>query len=81
MTIAHQGTEFASGVFNITPSDAAELSDQTRAIRVTVGGSVRIKTPYNQTVTCDFTSGETRAIAATWVYATGTTATGIEGMY
>ena len=40
MTISHQGTEVASGVFNITPSDGAELTDQTRAIRVTVGGTV-----------------------------------------
>lgn len=70
----------AMDVFQITPDDDNDLAVATRAIRVTVGGDVKLVTVGGQTVVCAFASGETRAIRAVRVLDTDTTATGIEGM-
>lgn len=74
-------TASAFGVLSVTPSDSVDLTYAVRAIRVTVGGTVKITCGDGTTVTCAFTDGETRAITATRIWATGTTSTGIEGMY
>lgn len=71
----------ASGVFVITPHDTNELSTYTRAIRATIAGNIKINGVDGIDCVCAFTAGETRPIRARLIYATGTTATGIEGMY
>lgn len=81
MSEIHHGTEPAGGVVLITPSDTADLANSTRAIRVEVGGDVKVRTVLGQDVVCAFTDGETRPIKAIRIFATGTTSTGIEGMY
>lgn len=70
----------ASDVFPITPNDSSDLSTPTRAIRANSGGNVVLVTIAGHQRTCTFAPGETRAIRATRVLATGTTATGLEGM-
>ena len=69
------------GVFLITASDATVFTNATRAIRAAGAGNVALRTVLGQTVTCAFLAGETRQICADKVLATGTTSTGIEGMY
>lgn len=71
----------AFGVFAVTPSDTVYLAKPTRAIRATVGGTIKITGADGVATTCAFTGGETRPIRAVLIWATGTTATGIEGMY
>lgn len=82
MTVTvHDGYSSAMGVFAVTPSDTVELINATRAIRATVGGNIKITTTNGSVCTCAFLSGETRNIMAKLIWAAGTTATGIEGMY
>lgn len=73
-------TSPAQDVFAITPSDAVDLAFATRAIRAAGAGNVVLITLAGQQRTCAFAAGETRAIRATRVLASGTTATGLEGM-
>jgi hypothetical protein len=71
----------AMGVFAVTPNDSTDLAIFTRAIRANVAGTIKI-TGYDKVdTTCNFLAGETRPIRARRIWSTGTTATGIEGMY
>ena len=70
----------ASDVFPITPDDNTDLGMATRAIRAAGAGDVVLVTVAGNERTCRFADGETRAIRATRVKATGTTATTLEGM-
>jgi len=70
----------ASDVFPITPDDDTDLAVATRAIRADTGGDVVLVAMAGPERTCRFADGETRAIRATRIKATGTTATGLEGM-
>jgi len=74
-------TDPANGVLVITPSNTAIIQESIRAIRVSVGGDVKITFPNGQVAVCAFNSGETRQIRAKIIWATGTTATTIEAMY
>jgi hypothetical protein len=75
------GNESAYGVFIVSPSDTVDLTNTTRAIRATVGGVITLIGMDGVQVACAFSSGETRSIKARRILTTGTTATGIEGMY
>jgi hypothetical protein len=70
----------ASDVFPITPDDDQDLAVATRAIRADTGGVVVLVAMAGPERTCRFADGETRAIRAKRIKATGTTATGLEGM-
>lgn len=61
-------------------SDTVDLAFPVRAIRANAGGNVALVTKHGTSVVCAFASGETRAIYATRIKSTGTTATGLEGM-
>lgn len=74
-------TDPATGVISITPSDTAIIQEPIRAIRADVGGNIKITFPDGRVTTCAFGGGETRPIRATIIWATGTTATGIEALY
>jgi hypothetical protein len=71
-------------VATVTPNDGADLAFVTRAIRANVAGTIKVALYTDQTdaapVTMNFAAGETRSVRATRIYATGTTATGIEAM-
>lgn len=73
-------TASATDVILITPSDSANLPKPVRGIRATGAGNVRIITQSGNDVVCAFAAGETRAIYATKVFSTNTTATGLEGL-
>jgi hypothetical protein len=62
-------------------SDTVDLTKPSRAIRVAGAGNVQITTPEggnNNPRVLAFLAGETRAVRATRIWSTNTTATGIE---
>jgi hypothetical protein len=65
----------------VTPSDSTDLAFVTRWIRANVAGTIKLTTKNGSTVTLNFAAGETRAIRASRIWATGTTATGIEALW
>ena len=76
-----EGLESPSSAYGpIVPSDIADLNQVSRAIRATGAGNIQMTRPDGATVLCAFTAGETRPLRATRVWATNTTATGIEVM-
>ncbi len=68
----------AGDIIVVTTSDSADLASPCRAIRATAAGNIVLTTAAGNKVTCAFLAGETRAIRATRIWATNTTATGIE---
>jgi len=66
--------------FPITPDDDADLPTPVRAIRAGTGGDVTVETSTGQTRVMAFLDGETRYVAINKVFATGTTASDLEGM-
>lgn len=72
--------EAARDVIAISPSDATDLPYRVYAIRATGAGNVVIDTAEGIQRTLAFAAGETRHVIADKVYATDTTATGLEGM-
>lgn len=77
----HDSPETFKGVALVTPSDTANFTDSSRAIRATGAGNIRVLTVLGQDVVCAFTAGETRNIQAWRIFSTNTTATGIEIMW
>lgn len=72
----------ANGAFAITPSNTNDLARVTRGIYV--GGTGNLKVDMDDGTTVTFTSiaaGVIHPIKAQRVYATGTTATSIIGVY
>lgn len=70
----------------ITPDDDNDLALTTRAINVAVSGAVRVTTlgtpeDPGDTITLYIAAGIAFPIRAVRIYATGTTATGIVGLY
>jgi hypothetical protein len=71
----------ASHAFDITPNDAVDLAVVTRALNVGTDGSVRVTTRSGETVTLFMGAGGAFSVRVNRVWATGTTATGIVGLY
>ena len=71
----------AIGVLTVTPSDTVDLTKVVRAIRANTAGTVQITSIDGTTCLLNFWAGETRPVGATRIWATNTTATGIEGLY
>jgi hypothetical protein len=68
--------------FAITPANGADLSFVTRGLYVGVSGDVKVDTLGGDTVTfVGLAAGVIHPIRAKRVYATGTTATDIVGVY
>jgi len=65
----------------ITPSDSTDLAAATRAINVSDPGYVKVTTVGGDTVTLYVAGGVTFPIRALRVWATGTTATEIVGLW
>lgn len=64
----------------ITPNDGADLPRPIRAIRATTGGVIKVVTGSGDTRTIAIEDGETRWLYITKVFATDTTADGLEGL-
>lgn len=67
-------------IFDITPSDIAELPHVTTALNVTSPGFVRVTTADGSEGTVTVHPGQSFPIRVTRVWHTGTTATGIRGL-
>jgi hypothetical protein len=67
----------------ITPNDSTDLTYVTKSLFIGVGGNVTIDHVYSGTsiLYANVPSGTILPVQATRVYATGTTATSIVGMY
>ena len=66
----------------ITPSDGTALARPTRAVYVGVSGDLRVDSmDGNQVTFVGLAAGMVHPIRCTRVYATGTTATDIVGIY
>lgn len=69
-------------IVTITPSDVADLAVPVRALRANAAGTIKVSMPGNGVRvdrTLNFLAGETRVGVFLKVFATGTSATGIEG--
>lgn len=73
--------EPAIGWFAISPSDIADLPLWPRAIYVGVSGSIRMRSVNGEEETFDAVPVGEHAFRPVRILATGTTATGIKGLY
>ena len=72
----------AYGAFSITPDDAAPLMQVTRAVFVGSEGNMVVTLAHGQTVTLTAVQpGAIYPIRCTHVLQSGTTATGLVGLY
>lgn len=71
----------ATGGFDVTPNDSTDLSVATRAIAVLVSGNVKVTTIDGSVLTVYIAAGGPLPLRVTRIWATGTTATGIVGLY
>ena len=67
---------------DITPDDSTDLAEVTRGLRVNVSGNVKLMPAAQDTpVTVYMLAGVDYPYMVNRVYSTGTTATGIVGLY
>lgn len=71
----------AVGIEEITPDDLTDLANVTRALNVATAGTVRVIAADGTTGDVFMAAGIAFPIRASRVLATGTTATGIRGLY
>lgn len=69
------------GGFDITPNDATDLSTVTRALNVGVSGNVHVTLLDNTEVTLFLQSGGVFPLRVKRVWAAGTTAGALVGLY
>lgn len=71
----------ATHLEEVTPSDAVNLANVSRALNVATSGSVRITTCGGDIATVTIAAGTAFPVRACRVWATGTTATGIVALF
>lgn len=72
----------ATGAFTVTPSDAVDLAVTVRALYIGVGGDVKVTTVNDSTVTfVGCPAGLVLPVRVKKVFAVGSTATNIIGLY
>jgi hypothetical protein len=77
-----QGLESpAASVFQITPNDTADLAHVTRGLNVAQSGFVHVTLKGGQSGIVFVAAGGVFPVRATRVHATGTTATGLVGLF
>ena len=74
-------TSPAAGHFDVTPSDSVDLAIYTRAINVAGTGTVQVTDINDVTGPVYVAAGVAFPIRAKRIWATGSTATGIVGLY
>lgn len=70
-----------SNILTLTPNDGTDLPAVIRCINAATSGSVRVTTINGDTGTVYIAAGVTFPIRANRVWATGTTASGLVGLY
>jgi hypothetical protein len=83
MTLTNYNTTATSSAdygFDITPSDTLDLPRVTREVYSASGGVVKWHNMLGEAQTTTIPIDGTRAIKARRILATGTTATGLEGL-
>ena len=80
-TFHHDVSSPPQHLFAITPNDGADLATAVRALNVSAAGTVRVTTVGGDTETIYVAAGGAFPVRAIRVWSTGTTATGIVGMY
>ncbi|MEL6885380.1 MAG: hypothetical protein AAFP87_12790 [Pseudomonadota bacterium] len=69
------------GGFDVTPGDATDLAEVTRALMVSAAGDVAVTLKNGDHITLPgLTPGVIYPVRATRIWATGTTATGVKGL-
>lgn len=71
----------AQHIYNVTPSDTADITYASRALNVSEAGFVRVTTVGGNDATIFVSAGNAFPVRATRIWDTGTTATGIAVMY
>lgn len=72
----------AAAAYSITPDDAVDLAVATRGLLLGAGGNVKVDMLSSGTITLiGLASGIVHPLRVKRVYANGTTATGIIGLY
>ena len=72
----------ALGAFAITPADTTDLEEETRGLYVAVAGAVKVEMANGSVVTfTNLVAGVVHPLRVAIVWSTGTTATGIVGLY
>lgn len=79
-TRTHTPRDPAISVFEIIPSDAADLAQITTALNVSTPGTVRVTTADGSVSDITIHPGHSFPIRARRVWQSGTSATGIRGM-
>lgn len=74
-------TSPANSLEEIAPNDNADIATVTRAINVAVAGIVRVTTSAGQTGNVYVGAGIMFPIRVTRIWSTGTTASGIVGLF
>lgn len=74
-------TDPAIAVFDITPDDGTDLPHVTTALNVATPGTIRVTSVDGSVADVTVHPGAAFPIQATRVWLTGTTATGIRGLY
>lgn len=74
-------TDPAVSVFDIMPDDTADLPHVTTALNVATPGTVRVTSADGSVADVRVYPGAAFPIQATRVWLTGTTATGIRGLF
>jgi hypothetical protein len=74
-------TDPAISVFEITPNDGLDLAHVTTALNVATPGTVRVTTVDGSTADVTVHPGVPFPIRARRVWFTGTTATGLRGLF
>ncbi|WP_299734633.1 hypothetical protein [uncultured Roseobacter sp.] len=70
-----------SNLVPIVPNDSTDLPNAVRSLNVAESGAVRVTTVSGNTATLFIAAGIAFPVRAQRVLSTGTTATGIVGMY
>ena len=71
----------ATDIEEVTPSDLADLAQLTKGLNVATPGSVRVTTETGTISTVFIMAGTVFPLRVRRVWATGTTATGIRGLF
>ena len=76
-----EASDPASNAFAITPSDTADMPNHPRAIYVGTAGDIKVTTTRGDVVTFSSVANGIFPVEVARVWATGTTATGLVGLY
>lgn len=71
----------ASDVEEITPSDSTDLAHVTKALNAATAGAVRVTTDSGTVTDVFLAAGAVFPLRVRRVWATGTTATGLRGLF